>query len=422
MVREDLTNSFRLDRKKRRLYYGWVVLTVCLILVTISYGIRFSFGVFFKSLEQDFGWTRAVTSGVFSVYMLVGSLFAVLGGWVADRRGAKVVFVVMAFLAFLGLALTSKAGALWHLFLSYSLLVAMGSGATYAITTSLGTRWFKQQRGLALAIVTSGVGLGSILMAPVASYLIAGYGWRTSYLAIGVIALIVMVPCALLLRKAPTEILDSSEDKSQQAVSLSPPQKSEEFSLVQSLKTRNFLLMISIWFFYAFCLFLVMTHIVPHAIDLGITPVQAASIISISGFANIPSRILMGIVCDRFSRKKTALACALVMAAAMLWLNWSSSLWMLYVFAAAFGAAYGGLAPPTVAIVGDTFGVRHIGTILGVLEIGWVSGAAVGPALAGYIFDTTGTYSLAFWLGVISALIIAVLVLFLKTPAKARNK
>ncbi len=404
------------NSKKGRFYYGWVILAVCLFLVTVSYGIRFSFGVFFKSLEQDFGWTRAVTSGVFSVYMLIGSLFAILAGWVADRHGAKAVFLAMSLFAFVGLALTSRATELWHLFLSYSLLVAIGTGATYAVTTSLGTRWFKQRRGLALAIITSGVGLGSILMAPMASFLIGGYGWRDSYTAIGIISVIVMIPCALLLRKAPVEILSSSNLGNQQAGNpgVVVAKKSEEFSLVQAIKSRNFLILIVIWFFYAFCLFLIMTHIVPHAIDMGIDPVQAASIISVSGFANIPSRITMGLVCDRFGRRQTAIGCALLMALALVWVTRSSSLWMLYVFAAAFGAAYGGLAPPTTAIVGDTFGTKNIGAIFGILEVGWVSGAAVGPAVAGYVFDTTGTYTLAFWMGVGAALIIVILALFLK--------
>lgn len=423
---KDSSSSSNSKIGKGRFYYGWVVLAVCLILITISYGIRFSFGVFFESLEQDFGWTRALTSGVFSVYMLIGALFAILGGWVADRYGAKIVFMVMGFFTLLGLLLTSQANALWHFFVSYSLLVAIGTGPTYAVATSIATRWFIQRRGLALAIVTSGVGLGSILMAPVAAYLIADYGWRTSYVAIGFIALIIMIPCSLLLKRTPGEAA-LSKDKQPEAVNLdSSEERSNElrdFSLLQAIRTRNFLLMIFLWVFYAFCLFMVMTHIVRHAIDLGITSMQAASIISVSGFANIPSRILMGIVSDRFGRKRAALICALLMAAAMLWLTESSSLWMLYVFAAAFGAAYGGLAPPLASIVGDTFGVRHIGVIFGVLEVGWVFGAAVGPALAGYIFDTTGRYYLAFLSGVLAALIMVVLILFLRVPtAKTRNK
>ena len=380
---------------------------------------------FFESLEQDFGWTRALTSSVFSVYMLIGSLFAILGGWVADRYGAKTAFMVMAFFAFLGLALTSRVSTLWHIYLSYSLLVAMGTGATYPIATSLAIRWFKERRALALAIVTSGVGLGSILMAPVASYLITGYGWRVSSLAIGLIAFIIMIPCSFLLRRTPVEAKALSKDEQQKTSNLNFTEGRDnefrEFSIIQAIKTRNFLLMICILFFFSFCLFMVMTHIVRHAIDLGIEPIQAASIISISGFANIPTRILTGFVSDRFGRKRAALICALLMAAAMLWLTQSSSLWMLYVFAAAFGAAYGGLSPPIVAIVGDTFGLRNIGAILGILEVGWVLGAAAGPALTGYIFDTTGGYDLAFLSGVLAALVIVILVFLIKVPTAEKS-
>ena len=152
-----------------------------------------------------------------------------------------------------------------------------------------------------------------------------------------------------------------------------------------------------------------MTHIVGQAIDLGNTPIQAALILTFMGAANVPCRILMGFATDRFGKKRIAIICGLFMAGAMLWLTQASSLWMLYVFAIVFGAAYGGLAPPTVAIVGDTFGLRHIGVIFGSLEIGWTAGAAVGPALAGYIFDTTGSYYLAFLLGMIGILIVVVL-------------
>lgn len=403
----------------RRLHFGWIVLAVCLILITISYGIRLSFGVFFESLEQDFGTSRALTSEVFSVYMLIGSLFAVVGGWAADRYGARMVFIVMGFFTFVGLFLSSQAGTLWHLFLSYGLLVAIGTGPTYAVATSTATRWFLSRRGLALAIVTAGVGLGSILMAPTSAGLIANYGWRTSYIVMGSIALIIMVPCALILKRRPTEINLSRDEKQLTAnVHSSEPQKNEsrDFTLRQAIRSRSFLLLLSIWFCYAFCLFIVTTHIVRHAIDLGFAPVLAASIISVSGFANIPVRILMGLASDRFGRKRAALTCALLMAASMFWLTQSSSLWMLYTFGAAFGAAYGGLSPPTMAMVGDTFGVRHIGVILGVLDVGWVCGAAMGPALAGYIFDTTGRYYLAFMLAGVAALMVAVLVVIFRVP------
>lgn len=422
-----LKNGLNAKIQKRTFSYAWLALIICLIFITISYGIRFSFGVFFKPLEEEFGWTRALTSSVFSVYMLLGSVFAILGGWLADRHGPKMVFVAMGFFSFLGLALTSQANALWHLLISYSLFVAIGTGPTYAVASSIATKWFPMRRGLALAIVTSGVGLGSILVAPVAAYLIVDYGWRISYIAIGLIALIIMVPLGLFLKKTLSEVPDSSN--SYQQTSLNTPCASnrsdgrpEKLSVVRIIKERNFVLLSSIWFFYSFCLFMVMAHIVPHAIDLGIDSIQAASIISISGFSNIPARIVMGMVSDRFGRKRAALICASLMSVTMLWLIQSSSLWMFYVFAIAFGAAYGGLGPSASAVVGDTFGIRHIGFVFGLLEVGWVCGAAVGPALAGYIFDVTGNYYLAFLFGILATLINVILVLFLRVPVDKNKK
>ncbi len=406
-----------IKKEKRRFYYGWVVLAACLILVTISYGIRFSFGVFFKSLEMEFGWTRAVTSSVFSVYMLLGALCAIVAGWAVDRYGAKIVFLIMAVFACLGLSLTSLANQPWHLFVNYSLLVAMGTGPTYVLVNALASRWFTKRRGLASSIVTCGVGLGTILMAPIADYLISGHGWRTSYLIMGIISLIIMIPCALSLKRAPSETTDEKSEAKTSDSSHRQSLKPIEFSAIQAIRTRNFWFCIFIWFLYSFCLFIITTHIVRHALDLGIASMAAASIISISGFANIPCRLLAGVAADRFGRIRIAVICCLLMAASMLWASQSSSLWMLYLFAVAFGAAYGGLSPPVVAIVGDIFGLRHIGAIFGMLEIGWVSGGAVGPALAGYIFDTTRNYDWAFLLGMIAALIMVVLFLLMRMPA-----
>lgn len=283
------------------------------------------------------------------------------------------------------------------------------------------SRWFIKGRALALGIVGSGVGIGTILMAPVSAYLIGSYGWRISYLVITLMVLFIMISCSLLLKRAPSEAAALAKDEKPETTNLNSTEgqtyeELREFSLLQATKTRNFWLLMFIWFLHSFCLFLVMTHIVPHAIDLGITSMQAASILILIGGVNIPGRLLMGRASDSFGRKRVAVICALLMAGAMLCLIESSNLWMLYLFAAIFGFSYGGLSPPTTALVGDTFGLRHIGVIFGLLEVGWVAGGALGPALAGYIFDISGNYVSAFLLGMIAMLIIAVLVLFLRVP------
>lgn len=418
-------NNSLVSETRKRDYRGWVELAVCLIFLTISYGVQFSFGVFFKSLEQEFNWTRALTSSVFSAYMLFCSVFAILFSWLADRHGPKIIFMSMGFLSFFGLGLTSLANTPWQLFASYSLLVAAGTGPAYAIASSIAIKWFVQRRGLALAIVTSGVGLGSILFVPFAAYLINGFGWRITYLVIGVVALISMTPLSLLLKIAPTDQTlphSTRQPAVKVTVSNATREKSKWVFIFQIIRERNYVLIFSIWFFYSFCLFMIMTHLVRHAIDLGIDSIQAATLISISGFANIPARITMGLVSDRFGTKRTALICASIMAIAILWLTQSSSLWMLYVFAIVFGAAYGGLAPPTSAIVGDTFGASRIGFIFSTLGIGWACGAAAGPALAGYIYDVTGEYYLAFLIGLFGSLIIVALAFLLRVPIPNNHK
>lgn len=395
------------------------MLVLCLVLVTVTYGIRFSFGVYFQPLEQHFEWTRTVTSTVFSVYMLLGAVFAVLGGWFADRYGPRVVFLVMGFLAALGLSLSSRAGSFWQLLLSYGLLVSAGNGATYPLAASIASRWFKERRTLALAISTSGVGLGSLAVPPFTSWTIADYGWRTSFLILAAVSLVVTTSCSLLLRRHPSESAVPSEAAERHGTGSTsgrdPRGVSVDLSLRAALRTRSFALVAAVLFFYAFCMFMVTTHVVRHAIDLGIDPLQAAAVMSVMGMASIPSRIGAGVLADRFGRKRVAVACAGLMAASMLWLTLSSGTFMLYVFAAAFGAAYSGLGPTTNAMIGDAFGTRHLGSIMGVLEVAWVVGASVGPALAGYVFDATGRYYLAFNLALAASLLIVILLLVLRT-------
>jgi MFS family permease len=173
--------------------------------------------------------------------MLFGCIFAVVGGWIADRYGAKIVFIVAGLFAFAGMALSIQATEFWHLLVSYSLLVAVGIGPTYVVATSMITRWFREARGLALAIVTSEVGMGSILMAPLSVYLLENHGWRFSFFIVGIIALIIVIPCALFLRKAPSATITSSSHDVSDFGSTEQSKETKEFSLVQALSSRIFL-------------------------------------------------------------------------------------------------------------------------------------------------------------------------------------
>lgn len=387
----------------------------------VSMGIRFSFGVFFKSLQEDFVWGRASTSGVFSAYMALCAVTVVLTGWALDRYGSRAVFTTMGFFTALSLLLTSQVSSPWHLYVTYSLLLALGTGGLYTVLMATVTRWFVKRRGLVLGIVSSGGSVGMMVMGPFSAYLISDYGWQTAALIIGAITFCIVIPCGLLLRRSPAEIANSPEvERPENTTGAASTEqhyiRSEGLSLRQAVRTRNFWLLVSLMGLFSSCVYFVTTHLVPHAVDLGIMPIQAASLLSFIGGGGVVGRLLMGRVTDSMSTKRAFLICPLILAAAMLGLLRSSDLWMLCLFAAALGFAFGGIGPVNAAFIGDVFGLRHIGIIMGVADVGWQMGAAAGPVLAGYIFDISNSYVIAFTAGVIASLIVAILALFLRAP------
>lgn len=402
----------------QRFYYGWVVVAACVFIGIVSHGIRYSYGVFFTSLEQDFGWSRTLTSGVFSSYMMLCCIFAILGGLVFDRYGPRLVIILMGCFIGLSLLLTSFAGSLWHIFISYSLLLAIGTGPTYTVTMAAASRWFVRRRGLAIALVGAGAGIGIIVMAPFAAYLNSAYGWQTAFFILGIVALFTIPPSSLLLKSSPAAVnaptaggskLDGFTGKSEKSVD-----RQEDLSLLQALRTGNFWIVFFVWVFYSLCLHLVLTHLVPHAMDMGISAIKAATVLTLLGGMSIPGRVVMGRLSDSIGRKKAGIISALIMAGSMLLLMEGTSLWSLYAFGVIFGISYGAIDPPVVAIVGDVFGVRHIGIIMGALVVGWSAGAAIGPAVGGYVFDIYGSYDYAFLLGVVIMVITAALISFIK--------
>jgi len=164
-----------------------------------------------------------------------------------------------------------------------------------------------------------------------------------------------------------------------------------------------------------------LTHVVPRAQDVGIAPVQAAAIVSIVGAVTIPFRVAVGVASDRIGRKRVGVVCALLHTVAMLWLIGANELWMFYLFAVIYGIGYGGIDPPIVALIGDVFGLRRVGLIMGSLIVGWGLGAAVGPYLAGAVFDASGSYTAAFLAAALAMAGVALFIFRLDAPASGAS-
>ncbi|MFC2003901.1 MFS transporter, partial [Chloroflexota bacterium] len=342
-------------QKTKGFFYRWVVLVILFAIGVINFGVRFSFGVFFKSIQEEFSWSRASISGIYSTYLVLCAVFAILAGWALDRYGPRVVLTAMGFFTALSLSLTSQVSSPWQLFITYSSLLAIGTGGTYVVLMATVNRWFIRRRGLALGIVGSGTNTGMIIMGPLSAYLISAYSWQTASLLIGLIAFFIVIPCGLLLRRSPGETASLPHGDRLEATNCGAPleqpgNRPEGLSLHQTVRTMNFWLLVFIMFLFASCVYVVMTHLVPHAIDLDIPPIQAASLLSFVGGGGIAGKLVMGRVSDSIGRKRAYMICPLLMVGAMLWLVKSSDLLMLYLFAIVFGFAYGGFGAVNAAL------------------------------------------------------------------------
>ena len=404
-------------RLREKIFYGWVVVLVFLTIGVTLYGIRFTFGIFFKSIESEFELTRAATSAVISASMVLSGVSAFIAGWALDKYGPKIVVLMMGLLTGLSLVLTGFTDSLWQIFITYSLLLAMGLGALFVVPMSVVSRWFDKKRGLALGIASSGVGLGMVIMAPFATYLIANFEWRTAYTVIGIIAWVVVIPLSRLLKKEPSEIgelPDGVQSKPPVPAGAVNDNQSSFLTLSQAFKTRSFRVALIMWPLYSSNVFFMMTHLVPHITDIGFSPATAASILSLLGGTTIAGRVLLGNISDRIGRKLTVSICALLQAGSLALLVWGQELWMLYLVAFAYGLGFGGMSPVLAALAGDTFGMGSIGAILGMLEVSFGFGGALGALIGGIIYDVNGSYLPAFAVWTVIMLTVSILVRLIK--------
>ncbi len=387
---------------------GWIVVGAFFFITIAIMGTSLSFGVFFKSIQEQFGLGRATTASITSVYSLLCGIAGISGGWALDRYGPKIVTIVMGVFTGGSLLLTSQVNSLWQLFIFYSLLLAIGTGAAYAVRVSTISRWFNQNRGLAMGIAGSGAGLGPAVIAPLATLLISRYGWRQSYIIVGLIALVVITLFSFLLHRSPGDIASSVSSSVTKKVEVGG--YADGLSLRQAWRTRSYIIIGLVWFLYASSSSLISTHLIPHATDINISAMQAAFSLGLNGIAGIAGQILMGRVSDLFGRKVSSMVCVLIQACMIFWLVWLRQVWMLYVFAIVYGFAFGGLMSAVSALISETFGLRHIGIIFGSLGVPWYFGAAVGASIGGIVYDLTSAYTLAF-LGAATAMLIVTFVL-----------
>ncbi len=382
--------------EKPKFFYGYIVVSVASLIMAVSTGTRFSFGVFLKPLLTEFGWTRVMTSGAFSVAMFLSGVLGIGVGRLNDRFGPKLVVTVCSSFLGLGYLLMSQVSTIWQLYLFYGVIIGIGTSAFWVPLLSTVARWFGRRRGMMTGVTLTGVGIGSMIMPPIANWLISDYSWRTSYTIMGIVVFVIIIPAAQFLKRDPNKmglLPYGGEEVKAQRLNL----QTRGFSLQQAMQTRQFWIFIFMTFCSSVGFQAIRVHIVPYAVDLGITTANAASILIVMGGVGIVARIIMGYVGDRIGYKPVYSIGFILIAMSLFWVTLANELWMLYLFGAIFSLGSAGMGALSSPMTAQLFGMRSHGVIFGVTSLSWTIGAAVGPALSGGIFDVTNSYQLA-WL------------------------
>ena len=399
--------------RKPRIFYGYIVAIAAFCVMMVGGGTFYAFGIFFKPLLAEFGWTRAMTSGAWSLCALLAGLLGIGMGRLSDRFGPRPVVTACGFFVGLGYLLMSQISAIWQLYLFYGVILAIGGSGIPVPIISVIPRWFVKRRGLVTGIVLSGMGVGIMVVPPLARHLISIYDWRTSYIIVGIVALISIMLAGQFLRRDPSQMgqVPYGEDEVKEP-GLKP--EAQGVSLRGVIHIKQFWMLCAILICHSFGVQAILVHIVSHATDLRISQTIAANILVFIGGLSIAGRVIMGSAGDRIGNKRAVTIVLILVTASLFWLLITKEVWMFFLFAAIFGFGYGGFAGLLSPIVAELFGLSSLGAILGGLFFGITIGGAIGPLLAGYIFDTAGSYNLAFLIYGIVSIIATVLTILLK--------
>ena len=381
--------------------YGWLIVFVCALLFFNHGTILYSYSVFFKPLADTFSWNRAQTSLAYSLEFGFLGIFQIFAGWVIDKLGPRKTILIGGTITGLALFASSFISQLWHLYLIYGLLLSLGISGVNLVCNLTTIRWFDKRRGLALGIVSAGLGLGTSVGVPIVSKIIySPLGWRGTYVCLAICAWIIMLGSAILL-KYPRQTENKPEIK--QPVIHNPSSPAPLKS-----KTPLFLLM-AVYFLFMLSVQIMLVHLVNYATDLGYSRFTSTTLLSVVGILSIVGRLGLGFASDRIGNVTSVIICCAAVAAAFLLTMLNHSLVGLYLIAVLFGFGYGGEIPQIAPIAGSFYGFKSTGWLIGSVFCAGCIGGAFGAWAAGYIFDMTQSYLIAFAVAATSSTIAIVL-------------
>jgi MFS family permease len=366
----------------------WRLLAAAMVMVGIAMGALFSLGVFLAPIQTTTGWSRTAISAVALLAWVGLGIGSFLWGALSDRTGPRAVIVVGGVLLGLGLVLASQATALWQFTVVYGVLVGLAVGAFYAPLTSMVSRTFVANRGLAIGLVSAGAGLGNFAVAPLVRWLITQYDWRTAMLVLGDLAWLITLPLALVVRAPATP------DTLTWAMGSEAPER--ELALVDIVRRPQFWLIALVHFACCVAHSGPIFHMVANATDHGVGMMTAAVVFGMAGLASIGGRIATGMIADRVGAKRTLVALLTLQAPTIMLYVFVRDTTSFYVLGLVFGVAYGGVMPLYALLTREYFGQRAMGGAYGAIYMLQAIGMGLGTYGGGWLYDHLGGYGWAF--------------------------
>ncbi|HEX9820864.1 MAG TPA: MFS transporter [Methylomirabilota bacterium] len=370
---------------QRRLFYGWIVVGASALIICIGMGALFSLGVFLKPMAESMGWSRGAISSVALLNWIAMGLGSFVWGALSDRIGTRGVALAGGLLLGLGLVLSSQVRSLWQLYVTFGFMVGFAVGAFYVPLTSTATKWFTARRGLAVALVSSGIGVGILAIAPLARALTSLWDWRIALLVIGDLAWLVIVPVALVLREQPGDMGAAAMGGAARA--------GREYSARQVVGAPQFWAIALTHFACCAAHSGPIFHMVTHATDQGIGGMAAATALGVSGLSSIAGRIGGGLLADRFGAKPTLVVGLALQAAVIPVYLVAREVGLFYALALVFGLSYGGVMPLYALVTREYFGEKVMGAAYGGVFLISTLGMGIGSYAGGVLYDRLGSYA-----------------------------
>jgi OFA family oxalate/formate antiporter-like MFS transporter len=417
-------------KERNAIHFGWFIVGSSFFTLALVYGIWYSFSVFFVALLKEFGWSRSIGAGAFSLFIIFSAIIGPFVGNMVSSAKPRRVILGGALILGIGLALCSLTQTWWQFYIFFGLITAVGLGATgWVPHTTIIQQWFKEKRGLATGIISAGIGIGILACVPSVQYLIILLGWRMAYRTMAIFIPLVVISMALLFLKTPPQTgfhsieVEISLKTTKDPLVVNEKWVSQLWTVQKAITTRPFWLLAISFFLGSFIIQSVFAHQVAFFVDRGLEGLLASYIVGIVGIVSLGGKILWATLSDKIGREITYTMGIICSILGMLWLilfNLLPSSSLPYFYAIFFGLGYAVQAALPPLITADFFEGQGYGGIFGILMIFVGIGGAFGVWFAGFLYDQIGSYVPVFILTILCAFF-SCLNIWWAAPGKIRS-